>query len=100
MEIEDEFNEMFKIFLIMYFLIVILIIENFLRKKKFKRAWIWSFHSFSGMSRFFLCFQKNGEKYYFKIYGKIYIKLKYFETEKIGEEFQIGCLDIKLKQFF
>ena len=33
MEIEDEFNEMFKIFLIMYFLIVILIIENFLKKK-------------------------------------------------------------------
>lgn len=59
MEIEDEVNKIFTMFLVIYFLIVILIIENFLRKKKFKRAWIWSFHSFSGMSRFFLCFQKK-----------------------------------------
>ena len=52
------------------------------------------------MSRFFYVFRKNGDKYNFRIYGKIYIKLKYFETEKICEEFQISCLDIKLKQFF
>ena len=29
-----------------------------------------------------------------------YIKIKYFETERIGAEFKIGYLDIKLKQFF
>ena len=100
MEIEDEVNKIFTMFLVMYFLIVILIIENFLRKKNSKELGYGHFILSPECQDFFYVFKKNGEKYYFKIYGKIYIKLKYFETEKIGEEFQIGCLDIKLKQFF
>ena len=38
MEIEDEVNKIFTMFLVMYFLIVILIIENFLRKKKVQKS--------------------------------------------------------------
>ena len=37
MEIEDDFNKIFTMFLIMYFLFVILIIEKFLRKKNSKK---------------------------------------------------------------
>ena len=61
MEIEDEFNKMFTTFLIMYFLIVILIIEKFLRKNLSKKLG-YDHYILSPECKYFFCVPKKKEK--------------------------------------
>ena len=51
--------------------------------------------------KIFLCFQKKGGKYSFRIIGEILInKLRYYEKEEPGLEMQIESLDINIKEKF
>ena len=70
MEIEDEFNKMFTTFLIMYFLIVILIIENFLRKKLSKKLGYGHYILSPECKDFFYVFKKKEKNTILRFMGK------------------------------
>ena len=70
MEIEDEVNKIFTMFLVMFFLIVILIIENFLRKKSSKELGYGHFILSPECQDFFYVFKKMVKNTILRFMGK------------------------------
>ena len=98
---ENKLDELYHIYFILYFFVIIYIIERYLKQKVKKKEFKFgNFIISPKYQEFYYIFKKKDKKYSFKIYGRVLMQLKYVETDKIGSEVQVECLDIKLKEKF
>ena len=73
------------------------------KKSEEKVKQIWSLYSFPKNSENVLCVfkkRKAWNTFSFKVYGRILIELKYYETDELEFKIKPRPLDIKFKQKF
>ena len=97
-------EEIIKILLLMiisnYFLLLFILIIKKVKKKSNKYGHYTLSPKILKMYYIFSKKRKTENTFIFKVYGKILIELKYYETDKVDLQIKPRQLDIKFKQKF